>query len=290
MKEMKSRMSWEELLLALKTEYTLSIRDVCCLFKASRLWVSTYVKPHIKTIYVNNNRRGDYQIGTNWVQIAAMELERPIVDSVWFHTEDLFNFIKNNIVSVTKQTKFVPVTMLMDNEEKTRYLEKISKIDVKLKKEKNYSRRADLIHERNLCFYNFLGDEEQDLCKKQQSVTSRTKIEPVSYSLQIDDIDNLKKICDEWLAPHDIKNYGDTDEEVYRRFFRYGYVRIELRFPDVEGENYGKKIYYLPDPHYIREDDKVKGIPRLILGEMDWQNYVIKKYNKVKDLEKKGSY
>ena len=55
--------TWVETLEALKHEYTLSIRDVCRLLKASRPWVNRYIKPHVNTIYLNSGKRGDFAVG-----------------------------------------------------------------------------------------------------------------------------------------------------------------------------------------------------------------------------------
>lgn len=270
----ENEMSWEELLLALRTEYTLSFRDVCRIFKASRVWVNNYIKPYVRTIYLNNNRRGDMQVGKNWVRLAALELQKPMTENVWFHEEDLYRFVKDNIYSVTKRTKSVPVVSLMDKVKQSQYMEEFKNYDEKLENEKNFFKRAELLQKKNLCCWDYFGKAERELYKKQQSVTSRTKAEFLSYTLEM----NIKDLCEQWVAPHDVKDYGDTDEEVYRKFFRYGYVRIELRFSKEE-DKCGKKIYYLPDPHYIKANGEV---PRLILAESDWQKYVIKNNTKLK--------
>lgn len=53
---------------------------------------------------------------------------------------------------------------------------------------------------------------------------------------------------EKWVAPHDVKDYGDTDESVYRDFFKKGYVRIELAVPDMKTGEHGKKVFYAPNP------------------------------------------
>ena len=50
--------SWDELINALRTDYTTSLKDACKLLKSSRNWVNQYIRPHVKSIYLNNNIRG----------------------------------------------------------------------------------------------------------------------------------------------------------------------------------------------------------------------------------------
>lgn len=50
------------------------------------------------------------------------------------------------------------------------------------------------------------------------------------------------------ISVHDLKDYGDCDEEIYRQLFLDGCYRLEINIP---GENgiLSKKIYYLkPEP------------------------------------------
>lgn len=76
------------------------------------------------------------------------------------------------------------------------------------------------------------------------SVTKRDAVPPVSCNTYLPPINT-------WVAPHDIKDYGDTDESIYRRFFRFGYIRIELALPDIKRKEISKKVYYIPDPNVL---------------------------------------
>ena len=53
---------------------------------------------------------------------------------------------------------------------------------------------------------------------------------------------------EDMISVHDLKDYGDYDEEIYRQLFLDGCYRLEINIP---GENgiLSKKIYYLkPEP------------------------------------------
>ena len=95
------------------------------------------------------------------------------------------------------------------------------------------------------------------------SVTQRGKAErvDVAYPGEFDPT--------RWIAAHDIKDYGDTDESVYRYLFRRGCIRIEIAVPDAKGE-VGSKIYYIEDPEYIENQwhDRLLNIP-----ELEWQKH-----------------
>ena len=107
------------------------------LFKASRRWITKYIKPHIRTIYINNNKRGNIQCGVNWTKITSKALSKNIIESTWFHTEELFDFIENMcLCSITKQTKSVPVAYLMDEMHKKDYLKKFQQLNDVIANEK----------------------------------------------------------------------------------------------------------------------------------------------------------
>lgn len=259
--------TWEQLLEALQTEYTLSFKDVCKLFKASRSWVTQHIKPYVKSIYITNNRRGNAQHGADWLYMASMVLNRRITESIWFHTEELFDFIENNcIYSITKQTKSVPVSYLMSDQNKKLYLKELKERQQEIEQEENYYKKLDLKLELRECYIKYLNTDEktQKLYENTQDTTKRKLAEAVP-------VDNIKiqDIYDIWVAPHELKDYGDSDELIYRKFFREGYIRIELHIPDVNG-CVGKKIFYIPDIECLPSE---KNESSILVSQKDWREY-----------------
>lgn len=59
------------------------------------------------------------------------------------------------------------------------------------------------------------------------------------------------------MAVHDIKDYGDTDEMVYRDIFRAGHTKLTISIPCVDG-SVSDKIYYLPSKDGFPVDKSVK--------------------------------
>lgn len=113
----KNSCSWKEIIEALKYTHTLSVRDICKQMKASRSWVNKYILPHIDSIYLNSNIRNDSKTKgkLNWVLMASIQLnkEEYMKDSVWCSESDFTKLIKSNIISITKQTKYIPIELLV---------------------------------------------------------------------------------------------------------------------------------------------------------------------------------
>ena len=54
---------------------------------------------------------------------------------------------------------------------------------------------------------------------------------------------------EEWKAVHDLMDYGDIEETIYRSLFKEGCIRIEIKLPDKNGEiKETGKVYYISDP------------------------------------------
>lgn len=256
--------SWLDLMTALKYHYTTSFSEVCNILQASRSWVNRYVRPNVSAVYINNNKRADGSVGQNWVKLASIELEKEMTESIWFHTEDFFQFLNDCTYSVTKQTKSVPVGLFMTIENYEKYLKKLEKLDEQIIQEKSLIGKSRLLKEKEECHLDYISNDKhiKELLEKSLSVTNRTQAKPIPVDLKYTDIP-----CKNWKAPHDLKGYGDADELIYRIFFREGYIKIDLQLHDINGEM-GRKVFYAPDPNYLQGDGK-----RIIIAESVWQSY-----------------
>ena len=258
--------SWKDLIEALQGDYTLSFKDICMMLKSSRTWVNQYVRPNVHSVYIKSNHRGDVKKGINWVEVASIQLGKPMTESIWFHKTEFFNFLNNCTYSVTKQTKSVPVACLMTSENKEKYFVLLEKLDKEIMNEETpIKRKMQLIEEKNSCYIEFLKQdtETQTLVKNARGITKRKEVEAVPVALKYTDIPS-----EYWQAPHDLKEYGDADELIYRKFFAEGYIRIELHLPDAEGV-LGKKIFYTHDTNYLEEKGN-----RIIVAEREWLKYL----------------
>jgi hypothetical protein len=261
--------SWEELLNGLSTEYTTSFRDVCKLLKSSRVWVNKYIRPFVKSTYIRSNKRGDNTSGVNWIRLASIQLGREdMKESIWFHTKDLETYLKKNIVSITKQTKKVPYTYFMSEEQIKAYFEE-RKVFEETINNPNTSiiARGAAIKLLEVCHYNFLKDDPKTktMLKHARKITERTK--PSKMPIAIEELpqDFLYRMD----AIHDLKDYGDADETIYRNLFKQGEIRIEMNFADNDGQ-IGKKVYYVPDPDPIKDEHHLGSF---CIDEAAWRKY-----------------
>lgn len=264
----EEKRTWGEVLDALENDYTLSIRDVCRLLKASRQWVNRYIIPHVDAIYLNSNRRGEFQIGQNWVKMAARALDREdMTESTWLHKEQVYDLLRRSVVSVTKQIKSVPLVWLIDEGSREGYLRESEALKERLKTIHNPVEGKELVVQLAALPGRYIDKDGLALLNTHCGITQRGTAErlAVEYPGEFDPA--------KWVAAHDIKDYGDTDEDVYRRLFRGGYVRIELCIPDKNGEA-GNKTYYVEDPTFIPNEwnDRALNIP-----EAEWLKYKQKK-------------
>ena len=262
--------SWDLMINALKYDYTTSLRNVCQLLKASRNWVNQYIRPFVKHVYLNSNMRNNSFTGINWVRVAAYELQRDMTENIWFHTDELKEYIYSSINKVTKQTKSVPVTFFMTEANSIKYKNKLVEYNKEIDNTKNIRERGLLIQKRDNCYLEYIYKDPytKSLFNNKMNVGKRTLATPLEVNLP-------NRPIEAWVAPHDLKKYGDTDEKIYREFFRDGHIKIELLFPDTNG-SIGRKVYYLPDPEPL-----IDNAASIIFSEIDWQNYLTHKKDKL---------
>ena len=256
--------TFEEVLIALETDYTISLRSACQQLKASRTWVTQFIRPNVSTLYIRSNKRGDDIEGINWVKLARIRLENGMTESIWFHREAFAKFLDSCVYSVTKQTKSVPVVYLMTETNRARYFQQIGKLEKDIEKETSFSKKIKLLKEQDNCYVAYVkkDEETQKLLKNIKTITKRKEVKPVPVNLKYTDI-----ISDNWHTVRDLKGYGDIDETIYRQFFTDGYIRMELHFTDENGV-IGKKIFYTKDTNYLEGNGS-----RIIVAESDWLDY-----------------
>lgn len=268
----EEKRSWQEILEALRETHTTSIRDACELLKVSRPWVNRYIRPHVDAVYLNSGRRGDHQTGQNWVRMAAIALDKEdMTESTWLHTGQILVLLESSLVSVTKQTKRVPVSNLITGDDrKAEYCARRTELLLQAKElwskpsAEAEKKGLELYQQADLLHLEYVDEAAAKLLERPCGITKRGEVEriDVEYPGQIN------PAC--WIAPHDIKGYGDTDEEVYRRFFREGCIRLELTVPDADGA-VGSKVYYIEDPERLPsagDGDKI-----VIVSEATWRTY-----------------
>ena len=257
--------NWQDMLTALEYTYTLSFRDACKILKASRAWVNRYIRPNVKTLYISNNKRGDSVTGANWVKLAGLALNREgMTESIWFHRQDFYDFIRSSIFSVTKQTKRVPYTFLMEPAAITAFVDHRHAIREEIRNTENPLQQILLYRTYNNLYRDYVSDVAKKLLPFIASPTDRSKAPATDVALP-------EGFLEKWFAIHDIKKYGDAEETIYRELFKDGAIRIELHVPDEEGI-IGRKIFYVDDPDPVKAPHAEEGA--LCIREDAWREYL----------------
>ena len=254
---------WQKLIHELENTYTISLTEVCEIMKASRSWVNKYIRPYVRSVYIRNNRRGDAKIGIDWLRIAAEQLGREeMKDSIWFHRADFEGYINNRIISVTSQTKSIPLILCIEPRKRAEFHARRSQKRKELKEARGASKIEKYLELNNLV-NEFASKDGAALMRAEANQTRRSDYPPIPVDLPEE---HMKS----WKAPHELKGYGGVDETIYRELFRSGSIRIELAFADIDGV-VGKKVYYIPDPDPVETEYEEEGyitIPRDI-----WNQY-----------------
>lgn len=190
-----------------------------------------------------------------------------IRESVWFDTKKLYEYLDSHIVSITAQTKAVSLYSILSEEEKQGFInknlsslkrikeleaectasfdkEEIEKIKFKIEmvKAKKEAHVIDLQYE--LMAQHRIANH-----------TKRTAFSRVSVPAKLSfGSDTLRSV-------HDMKDYGDTDELIYRDLFKCGAIRVELALPGKNGK-LSKKIYYhIPKDEFVPEGEFDISVP-----------------------------
>lgn len=241
---------WAAMLADLENNYTLSIRDICCKLKASRGWVNTYITPNLQDkIVLPTGLGAGSRSKLNWAYVAGTMLGRKITEKIWYRPRDFENLLGRSIKSVTRQTYCVPCEFFVtDVKAYSEQYNALSRELFELRQTESvpinqkFIKAARLEKKRADLWRDFMRDDYVGIITEGECFTTgRSKVERIPVELK-----NAVFLVDSWIAPHDIKSYGDTDEIMFRRFFNEGYYRIELGFESKEGRSC-RKMYYIRD-------------------------------------------
>ena len=95
---------WLRCIDALRTDYTLTIREICETLHCTRPWVEQFIRPHVHYIYIS----------PKILDIAGIFLEKSLVDSIWLNRQEFEELVRNNIAFCSRQTIRVPVEYFID--------------------------------------------------------------------------------------------------------------------------------------------------------------------------------
>lgn len=260
---MERKMSdWDNVLDALKEEYTISFRDICKMLKVSRSWVNRYIKPNVDAIYLSNGKAG----GVPWTSVASVQLGRLLNnESIWFSKNQFVTLFKESVSSVTKQTKVVPYTYFMGKNAdeyicEFNFLE--NELNDKIKKRFPEDEIQKVYDKMMSCHKKYIPENVYRMVEDGKA-NEYKRGETMHVTVDLPDISNYRR---QLIAVHDIKDYGDTDEMIYRALFSKGAIRIVLSIPDKLGI-LSEKIYYIEDPSPLMS----QGGLNILMKESTWK-------------------
>ena len=230
---------WEDCVNALDEEYTLTLKDMCKILKCSRAWATRYLKPHLHYIYVGN---GAGKNANYLIKAKAMLGRADMSETTWYSKKEFEELIKSNLGQSTRQTILVPIEKLINVDKLDSFLKIFKPLDAILEEFKNNENIEWLeqaINKHDQFIEQNIDMKYKDTYKDLPSCYKRTLSPSVPYEMNFEAFD-LHKL----IAVHDIKDYGDCDETIYRSLFLKGCVRTVLRLPDKYGE-ISEKIYYI---------------------------------------------
>ena len=155
----------------------------------------------------------------------------------------------------------------MTEENTKKYYQKLSLLSKKLDNEDDLLKKIEIQKEIENCHVNFLKLDEDTKTLYDNRLLATSKRSIVSnVPVNVD----IRNVFREWVAPHELKDYGDTDELVYRMLFANSYIKIVLHVPDVDGV-LGEKIFYVHNNMHKYRQEKV-----ILVAEQDWIAYMQK--------------
>ena len=231
--------NWEECINALGEEYILTLKDMCKILKCSRAWATRYLKPHLHYIYVGNGAGK----GANYLLRARNALNQSsMTETTWYSMKEFTELIKSNLGQCTRQTILVPVEKLIAADKLDYFLQEFMPTDViieEFRKNENIEWFDKAINKHDKLIEQNIDARFKDAYNDSPSCYKRTLSPTISFDINLKDLD-----LHDLMAVHDLKDYGDADETIYRELFLKGCVRTVLRLPDKFGE-ISEKVYYI---------------------------------------------
>ena len=235
-KDLPENKRWAACKNALATEYTLTVKDMCKALMASRQWVDRYVLPHLHYIYLSNKD----SFKAPYAEIAT---ETHI--SCWYSKREFEELILKHITEIDRKTIEIPIEIIIENSRLNEFKDKKLNLDVE------YNTGIIDYYEYNTKINELIDisitKNGRKILIPRPTAYKRSDTPAIKYSYT-PDIWHLQSV-------HDKKDYGDTDEEVMRYFFRRGCARLVLTLPDDDGNTSQKVFYQVPDAVFTSYDE-----------------------------------
>lgn len=217
------------------------IKEICKMLKCSRPFVNDNIiryfdKPE-DYVFVYDN----YLVNPTLANEAAL-------NGKWYNTQKIEQFIRNAIVEVSVQTITVDASYFIESQEKAdEWAEKYDQLmdeyhnDIS-SNSKNKNKGVIALHydqlfdDLNSQYFNL--DEYEDMIAKYNK-----RGDSPSVNVTNDKLINNINLYDLVSVPS-LKDYGDVDEDIYRRLFKQSYYKVTFQFTNFKSGEIAKKVLY----------------------------------------------
>ena len=228
----------EEIEYLLTYSHKTRIKEICKMLKCSR----PFVNDNIIRYFFNPE---DYVFVCDNHLINPTLANEVTLNGKWYNTEKIEQFIRDAIVEVSVQTITVDASYFIENQDlATEWAEKYDQLmddyhnDISSSKNKGVIalHYDQLFDDLNSQYFNL--DEYEDMIAKYNKRGDSPSVN-VTNDILINNI-NLYDL----VSVPSLKDYGDVDEEVYRKLFKESYYKVTFQFTNFKTGEIGKKVLY----------------------------------------------
>lgn len=213
------------------------IKEICKMLKCSRP-------------FVNDNIIRYFFDPEDYVFVCDNHLINPTLanevtlNGKWYNTEKIEKFIREAIVEVSVQTITVDASYFIDGQELAdEWAEKYDQLMDDYHNDNSFENKGEkalyydqLFDDLNSQYFNL--DECEDMIAKYNHRGDAPSVDITSDEL-INSIDLYNLV-----SVPSLKDYGDVDEDIYRRLFKQSYYKVTFQFANFKTGEIGKKVLY----------------------------------------------
>lgn len=231
----------EEIEYMLTYSHKTRIKEICKMLKCSR----PFVNDNIIRYFCDSE---DYVFVYDNYLVKPTLANEATLNGKWYDTKKIEQFIRDAIVEVSVQTITVDASYFIDSQEKAdEWAKKYDELMVRYHNDissnsKNKNKGVIALHydqlfdDMNSQYFNL--DEFEDMIAKYNHSGDAPSVDITNDEL-INNI-NLYNL----VSVPSLKDYGDVDEEVYRKLFKESYYKVVLQFSDFKTGEIAKKVLY----------------------------------------------
>lgn len=227
----------EEIEYLLTYTHKTRIKEICKMLKCSRPFVNDNIIRYF-------DKPEDYVFVYDNPLINPNLSNEVTLNGKWYDTEKIEQFIRDAIVEVSVQTITVDASYFIESQEEAdEWAEKYDQLMDDYHNDKSFENKVDkilyydkLFDDLNSQYFNL--DECEDMIAKYNHRGEAPSVDITSNEL----INNINLY--DLVSVPSLKDYGDVDEEVYRKLFKESYYKVTFQFTNFKTGEIGKKVLY----------------------------------------------